>query len=174
MKDKSWFVLNVNPEPWAVGPLALGRRNGKMIPMMQRNESVHSFKEAVKGELEGVKPLAKGEYHLEFFLWRRLESYVSESGRIASANIADATNMQKALEDALQGVLFDNDRHVREITTMVVDQGTLVTPCIIIHATPWIMTEDMLREIIPPNVLHTKNNLVAAPDVASDNTWPPS
>lgn len=130
-----YMYLDINPEPWAVGPLALGRRGGKMYPRMERNASVHAFKEAVKEAVEGqVNKLPPGKYELEFFFWRRLDSYEGETGRKINAHVADATNMQKALEDALQGYVFDNDRDVSRITSEIVEQGPNVVPGIGIFA----------------------------------------
>jgi len=138
MSESLWIYLDINPEPWAVGPLSLGRKNGKMYPRMGRNNAVHTFKEEVRAELEDRKlSLPEGLYDLQFFFWRRLDSYVSESGRKASAHVADATNMQKALEDALQGVLIGNDRDVRHVESEIVEQGPDVKPCIVIRAETW-------------------------------------
>lgn len=163
--------LDVNPQPWAVGPLAMGRRNGKMFPKMNRNEAVHDFKEAVREQLHGhVQKLPPGEYDLKFYLWRRLDSYVAESGRKAAAHVADATNMQKALEDALQGIVFDNDRDVRRIFTEIVEQGPDVVPGIAVYATSFLKTE------LPHAVQHVRKGALTRSTVTerSDNSWPPS
>lgn len=168
---QSWLYLDVNPEPWAVGPLALGRRNGKMFPRMERNASVHAFKEAVKEELErvGMEPLPEGQYHLQFFFWRRLESYIAESGRKANAHVADATNMQKALEDALQGNLIGNDRDVSVIRSVIVEQGFEVQPGIGIFAE----TVDELT--VPDQILSSRSwSLARKTEAPSDNSWPPA
>ena len=130
------LYLDVNPKPWAVGPLALGRRGGKMFPKMERNASVFAFKEAVREEVEGLRVdmLPEGSrYILEFYFWRRLESYIGESGRKATAHVADATNLQKSTEDALQGLLFANDRDVQVVKSTIVEQGPDVIPGIGIY-----------------------------------------
>lgn len=167
------IYLDVNPEPWAVGPLALGRRNGKMFPKMERNASVHAFKEAVREELDlsqFSKMPPEFRYELKFFFWRRLDSYIGESGRKANAHVADATNMQKALEDALQGVLIDNDRDVQIISSTIVEQGPGVKPGIGIYAKSVTESPE-----IPDGILAARSQLLARANTSvSDNTWPPS
>lgn len=168
-----YVYLDVNPEPWAVGPLSLGRRGGKMFPKMERNASVFSFKEAVRGELKDrIQGMPPGVYDLDFYLWRRLESYIGESGRKATAHVADATNMQKALEDALQGILFDNDRDVRRIRSEIVEQGPDVVPGIAIYATEYVAREFPIAQIR----LDREGALLRAanPLQGGNNTWPPS
>lgn len=169
---EGFVYIDVNPEPWAVGPLSVGKRNGKMFPIMGRNQSVHAFKEAVRDALEGkVTMLPDGQYDVTFFFWRRLESYVGESGRKANAHWADATNMQKATEDALQGILFDNDRDVREIRSVIVDQGPDVIPGIAVQVQNWVPTaiEEHFAEIKWNRDQALKNTALI-----SDNTWPPA
>lgn len=165
-----FVYLDVNPQPWAVGPLAIGKRNGKMFPKMNRNEAVHDFKEAVRGELEGmVRMLPAGEYDLSFYFWRRLDSYVAESGRKAAAHVADATNMQKALEDALQGIVIDNDRDVRRVFSEIVEQGPDVVPGIAVYATSFEERE------LPSQVQHSRSLAIkrASSIESADNSWPP-
>lgn len=167
------IYLDVNPEPWAVGPLALGKRNGKMFPRMERNASVHAFKEAVREELERIEiePMPpEFRYRLEFYFWRRLESYIGESGRKANAHVADATNMQKALEDALQGVLIDNDRDVQIVGSWIVEQGPDVEPGIGIYAKS--VTESL--EIPDPITTSRSWSLAKKSQGPSNNTWPPA
>jgi len=166
-----WLFIDVNPEPWAVGPLALGRRNGKMYPRMERNAGLHAFKEAVKGDLEDQQlMLPEGEYDLEFYFYRRLDSHIAESGRKVNAHVADATNMQKATEDALQGVLFGNDRDVRQVRSTVVEQGPDIKGCIIVHAQMYVPLN--LLDWYPHDI---REKLMASPQsLVSDNTWPPA
>jgi hypothetical protein len=166
-----FMYLDVNPEPWAVGPLSIGKRNGKMFPKMERNASVHAFKEAVRDEVAGqVQMLPPGEYDLEFYLWRRLDSYIGETGRKINAHVADATNMQKALEDALQGLVIDNDRGVRRIKTEIVEQGPDVIPGI------GFLAKSYEVATIPDAVVSARSWAVARAGTSrtSDNSWPPS
>lgn len=165
--SSSWIYLDINPEPWAVGTLSVGRRNGKPFPRMARNESLHTFKEEVREALGGrVDMMPEGVYDLHFYFSRRLDTYRGESGRLANAHVADATNMQKALEDALQGILMDNDRDVRRITSEIIAQGPDVKPFIVIEYKMYVPTTytDFPQVVI--------QKMDAAPiEKKSDNTW---
>jgi Holliday junction resolvase RusA-like endonuclease len=134
MADDYWYCLGLNPEPWAVGDIGIGRKGGKHFARMSPNANLASFQEAVREALEGCNQLPLGEYKLTFYLWRQQVQYLNSKDKRVTRNQADATNMQKALEDALQGVLFDNDRNVRDIRTVIVEQGKNVKPAIVIHA----------------------------------------
>jgi Holliday junction resolvase RusA-like endonuclease len=160
MNDR-WFVLSINPDPWAIGPLGVGKRNGKMFPYVGRNTQLDSYKQAIKEELREIEPLPQGDYELNFYFWRRLDEH--GSGR---KHIADATNMQKATEDALQDVLFDNDRNVRDIRSVVVEQDSDTTPCVVIRARLW---QGLNPEEIPEHVWEQVDHTETTP--LFDNTW---
>ncbi len=134
-----WFYVPVNPEPWETGGLAIHRRNGKMFPTMTPSGQLEAYKESVREELEGCERLPWREFRLTFYFWRKLESSLTvEKGRKVTRHQVDATNMQKALEDALQGVLFDNDRNVRRIESVIVEQSSdCKTPRTFIRADEW-------------------------------------
>jgi hypothetical protein len=48
----AWYVVHVNPEPWAVGPLDLGRRGGKVYATMGQNQQLAAYQEAVREETQ--------------------------------------------------------------------------------------------------------------------------
>lgn len=137
MSSERWFHIEINPEPWAIGPLSTGRKNGRIFPMIGRNQQLHAFKEAVKAELADEDPLAEGEYRLEFYFWRQIARYTDTKGHKQSRNVADTTNLQKACEDALQGVLFSNDRDVKSVMSTIVEEGPEVKGQILIRAEMW-------------------------------------
>jgi Holliday junction resolvase RusA-like endonuclease len=132
-----WFYVPINPEPWAMGPLSMGRRGGRMFPKIGRNQQLHAYKEAVRSELADADPLPEGEYRLEFYFWRQIASYTDTGGVRRHRNVADTTNLQKATEDALQDVLFKNDRNVKSILSVIVEEGPEVAGQILIRAEPW-------------------------------------
>jgi len=138
--ETRWFYVPVNPEPWETGGLAIHRRGGKTFPVMTPSGRLEAYKEAVREELAAYDQLPWREYQLTFYFWRKLEASLTvESGRRITPHQVDATNMQKALEDALQGVLISNDRDVRRIESVIVEQGTAVkTPRTFIRADKWI------------------------------------
>lgn len=134
--EPRWFALWINPEPWAVGDIDIGRnKSGKMFPRVAPNHQLVAFQQAVKEELTNEEAFPEDiKYCLTFYFWRRLDRYVDVSDRKRSAHVADATNLQKGLEDALQGVLFKNDRDVTDIRSILVEQSESTHGRIIIRA----------------------------------------
>lgn len=128
-----WFVIEVNPEPWAVGPLSVGRsKGGKVFPKIGRNEQMFHFQEAIKEELGDPGVFFEGKVELRVYFWRRRDEYKTPQSRTHRKHEADATNMLKATEDALQGVLFKNDKDNNDVRAVIVEQGADVTPRIVI------------------------------------------
>jgi Holliday junction resolvase RusA-like endonuclease len=127
--DVHTIALPLNPEPWTAPSISVGRRGGKPFPMVYKNEALRSYQEAVK-ELLPTHIWVEPPIHLEFYFWRQLPDYTTDKDVRARKHHADATNMQKALEDALQGVLFKNDKDVRSIRSWVMDQGKDVDPMV--------------------------------------------
>lgn len=166
--NSHWFVIPVNPEPWSVGTISTGRKNGGTFGRMSPSALLVAYQEAVREHLDGVPELPFGDYDLRFFFWRELEEYRTESGRRQSRHVADATNMQKALEDALQGYLIDNDRNVQHIESTIVDQGKDVKPCIVIEARPWV---GMNPDLIPPEVWSQVDGVEALPFADDEEPW---
>jgi len=124
------YVLHLNPEPWAVGSVTHAGKGARIGP----NPNLVAFQNAVRESLEGAEMLPETQYKLTFYFWRQQARYLDMSDHIRQRNQADATNLQKGLEDALQGTLFKNDRDVRDIRSIIVDQGPGVNPGIIIKA----------------------------------------
>lgn len=132
-----WFHVGVNPEPWAVGPIGYNRRGGKMGAYMGRNQQLDAYenavKEAVQAQYNG--PMLTGKLSVEFFFWRHRAEYTTPQARTHRKHDADATNMLKATEDALQGVLYANDKDNSCVRAVIVAQGPDVEGQIVIHIT---------------------------------------
>jgi len=157
-----WFVLAVNPDPWAIGPLGVGKKGGKYYPYVGRNNQLRDYQEAVREALSEIEMLSKNSlYSLTFYFWRRLDEH--QDGK---KHQADVTNLQKALEDALQGVLFDNDRDVREVRSVIIEQSATADPCIVIKAELWEGHDP--SEI--PDYVWEQIDRVDMPTIF-DNTW---
>lgn len=170
MAEIFWYVLPINPEPWAVGPLGIGKKNGKFFPYMGPNPTLKAYKEAVQEELKAqeAQMLPKGEYRIACYFWRRLDTYHTASGREASMHQADGTNMLKATEDAVQGILFDNDRNVRSGTWAIMEEQTMMTtPTLIIAVSEYVYIPPLF-----PTAIAQKLAMISAvlPEV-SDNVW---
>lgn len=138
--EPKWYVLAVNPEPWRVGPLSVGRRKGGgTFPQIGRDQQLRAYQEAVQEELKlkyditGTEPVdINKEWVLTIYFWHRLEEYESRSGRRARDQRADLTNLVKATEDAIQGFLIYNDVHVREQHTCIAERSGDIQGCVVI------------------------------------------
>lgn len=130
--DVHWYYLSVNPEPWSTGDIQTGRRGGKVFGTLAAPAGLVAYQQAVREELEDAKHLPPGQYRATFYIWRQQVVYISQTDKRVRKHQADATNMQKALEDALQGVLIDNDRNIQDIRTRIVQQGPNVRPQVVI------------------------------------------
>lgn len=132
---KQWFYIDINPEPWAIGPIGIGKKNGKFFPYVGPNEQLVTYQEAIKEYFQELNPefmypkdKEGRQYILNLYFWRRLDKYITASGVTKYKNSADATNLGKSTEDALQGILFINDRFVRRITSTIVEQDVETLP----------------------------------------------
>lgn len=163
-----YFVLRLNPEPWAVGSVTGGRRNGKIIGRVSPNPNLQAFQNAVREELQDTEKLPPGEYKLTFYFWREMAMYLDAADRKRHRNQADATNMQKGLEDALQGVLFDNDRDVREIRSVIVSQTRDTEPAVLIKAELFDLVP-ILDEVSDQSIAILMRE--ATSQGPSDNVW---
>ena len=134
-----WYIIDgVNPEPWAASEGAIGKRNGKPFIHFHKPEQLRQYQESVKEVFPEQNPHAvdiSGDIELTFYFWRQLASYeIGEGKSTRQSAQADATNLQKALEDALQGILYKNDRDIRSIRSLLVEQSTETEPCILVCA----------------------------------------
>lgn len=168
----TWYVIPVNPEPWAIGTPQVGRKGGKFFPKISPNPQLVAYKQAVAEALADAEPLPEGEYALRFYFWRRLDDYETQSGRRHRKHWADATNMQKATEDALQGVLFGNDRNVRDVRSEIVHQGPEVDGLIILRAENWTLPD--LSEIPASLFIDATYTPEGKGVVSNANVWPPA
>lgn len=152
-----WYVIPLNPMPWRVGPVYTGRSkvSGKLGGGVGRDQELHSFQESIRDELARQNPeKVEGQFKLTIIFFREVNEYKTWQSRRARNQEADGTNMYKATEDALAGILFDNDRDNVRGTFMVAAQAVGVDPCIVvgIAATSRQAVLDELKELLPPVV----------------------
>jgi Holliday junction resolvase RusA-like endonuclease len=136
MADWYW-VTGINPEPWSVGT-AYVRGGGGKGAGISPNGKVQMYQEGFAEEFEAQNPhflLRIGDLSVTFYFWRSS----------AHGNVADATNLQKATEDALQKILYVNDKHNRHVQSYVMEQTPTTAPHIL------VVIDDFVRpEIEPP------------------------
>jgi len=146
--DMTWYTLALNPEPWAIGPVGYRRSGGKMSAYVGRNAQLDAYKEAVREEIgPGPHPVIEGKVKLVLLFWRNRAEYKTAQSRTHRKHEADLTNMVKATEDALQGLLFVNDRDNNEIQAGIIEQGPDVNPCIIIGVGPSSEIPDIIHSV---------------------------
>lgn len=118
-------AIPVNPEPWKA-------------PMKGRGHAFSdkgsiAYKGAIRDHLERVGATQlEPPYRVHFLFWRKRFQYLDKRGAKRTRNAADATNMQKLTEDALQGILIDDDVRNRYVTSQTVAQGLDVEPMVIV------------------------------------------
>lgn len=149
MNGEHWYVVRVNPEPWAIGPLGVGRKGGKVWPYIGPNPQLDAYKKAVRESLRDQNPvIVEGEVEVKFWFWRRLDGYQNKAGRTLHKHAADATNLQKATEDAIQGILIGNDRYVLAPSSVIMAQDKEIEGMVLICVKEVSNHEDE----IPPHI----------------------
>lgn len=154
------FVHGINPEPWRSPSLGITRRNGRAQPAAYKDENLRSYQEALhevvfnaiaeRAEIDTLPVYPKGEQlAVSFAFWRQLDTYSpGTGGRKNVRQRPDVTNLIKAAEDALQGVLYHDDKANRLVNGELVAVGPDVEPGIIIVIRPWVKpTFDTLTAI---------------------------
>lgn len=148
----NYAITGINPEPWVAPEATIGRKNGKMFIQFYKSSGLSSYQEAVKEEialLNGHLPKVPldEDIQITFWVWRELDQSDDKTNQ---RNVADATNMQKALEDALQGILYKNDKRNVDIRTIVVEQSKDTFPNIQIE----VRTGEDITTPAPPAEIH--------------------
>jgi Holliday junction resolvase RusA-like endonuclease len=137
--NPKWYAIEgINPEPWEASQAAIARNNGKPFIQFYKPKQLVAYQEAIKEGFPSQNPDAvmyppDAELDVRFYFWRELAPIEVLVGKKRRTNVADGTNLQKALEDALQGLLFKNDRHNKRVWSEVVQQGQEITPFILIR-----------------------------------------
>lgn len=168
---RRWFALRINPEPWRVGPVTPGRRGGKIFATIGRDQQLAAFQDAVAEELGTSNYLVVGPVKLRFWFWRNRAEYTTQNARQHRKHDADVTNLQKAMEDALQSILFENDKQVNDVQSVLVHQGPDIEP-LIIFSIEGSSEPPMAVHSIDPRVYVAALEAVQKVEQA-DNSWPP-
>ncbi len=125
MTEQYLIAIPVNPEPWKAPTVGRGRAFA--------NKGSDAYKQAVRDYLAAADPpMLTPPYRVHFLFWRKRFQYKDKGGRTRTRNAADATNMQKLTEDAIQGILISNDVADRYVTSQTIEQGLDVDPRVVI------------------------------------------
>jgi len=168
--DPQWFVLDVNPYPWKVPPISVGRKGGKVFPTVGRDEGLFVYKESIKSALSREEThLIEGPVALYMWFWRNMPKVSGRTRR----HTADTTNIQKSTEDALQGILFGNDAEVASVHSVRVAEGPDVPPMVVLCVSPFTM--QMLQTSVDfPDAVRWHISELHNRKPESNNEWPVS
>ena len=168
------FVVPINPIPWKTPPFSVGRNSaGKQFVRAGKDQELAAYQDGVREFLTGHPDyeMLYPPYRVQLWFSRRQDEYVAHSGRKSKQHEADATNMQKATEDALQGTVIGNDNDVVQIYSTIIEQGPQAKGLVIIEV--WGEAEPeippyikLLRDISGPHVIISNDG--------SNNAWPPT
>lgn len=165
MTEVTYFVQGINPEPWEAPTASLGRKGGKHYVHMHKNDGLRAYQEGFKSAFLEQNPdwqYFDTPIELTFYFWRQKDHAESR------AATADATNLQKATEDALQGVLYPNDQLVHKVTSCIVEQEQSTEPKVLILVDYYNPPDRSILDLVKQ--LHTEppkpqDNFRTIPDV---------
>lgn len=136
MRQLTWYkVQGINPQPWEAAEGNVGKKGGKIKLHFRSPEQLRAYKEAFAAEFVKQNPhhvQFEGDLEVFFAFWRQLDLAEEMEGRNHRAHHADTTNTQKATEDALQGILYTNDKSNRDVRSVFVAQGPEVNPFVLV------------------------------------------
>lgn len=144
-----WYVLNLNPVPWTAGEVSWASGgNGSRRPYMRPSKDLKNFQQAIKDEMEDWVTISFAtEVDVLFVFSRSLDEIVRGGARKSRVHQADATNMQKATEDALQGILFGNDNQNRVVSSIIYEQEPDIEPWVAIGVK--VVKDNDVRTLVP-------------------------
>jgi Holliday junction resolvase RusA-like endonuclease len=164
-----WFLIEgINPEPWEAPQASVGRRKGGTFVQFHITETMRSYKEALQTNFRRLHPNAPPPRdtpcEVRFFFWRLLVvEERTEHGKVRG-HVADATNLQKATEDAFQGLLYTNDRLVVDVRSRIMEQGSETLPQILVAVRPPSVDDEVLNAYTQASELHVE------PEAGPSNT----
>ena len=136
----TWYLVEgVNPEPWTAPEGTVGRKGGKSFVQFHKPQQARQYQESLKSEFQIQNPQAvkvAGDIEIVFYFWRQLPTFeIHEGKKTRQSAYADATNLQKSTEDALQGILYNNDRDIISVRSVIVEQEKETEAAILIAIT---------------------------------------
>lgn len=159
----AYHVTGLNPVPWKATRYGAAAKVGKVG--LAGDENLMVYKRALKEEIvlqnAHLVQVPKGvPVRVVIFIHRRLE--VWDGGH----NMwADATNLQKSTEDALNKILWTDDKNNRSVRTEVVEQDADVEPHILIVISPWDPAVVRSEEAKYPRPIYTRKSNINPEDM---------
>jgi Holliday junction resolvase RusA-like endonuclease len=151
-----YFIIDgINPLPWMAPKLGVARSRAGHYPVAYPAAEMTVYQESIKDYMRERYPdqaLSTGENFITFWYWRSLNFGGQRRQR------CDATNLNKCLEDALQGILYENDKRNRVVVGVIVSQERDIEPRIVIRLEPITALPPQYE---PPLVLHEDSEVVS-------------
>lgn len=171
----AWFLLRVQPEPWRTPPHGVGRKAGKLFVTSGSDEQLVTYQNTIRDLMNPLVPSPelfldnKYPVKLTLYYWRKLGKGIAH---------ADVTNLNKALEDALQGILYENDRMVQNIKGVIVAQHAELEcePKVLIHLEDGHGDEFTFTGEFPQHVVDmlVEADWPVSKEEEDDLSWPPT
>lgn len=136
MKAELFIIEGINPVPWKAPTAATGRKGGKVFARLFADEEMKTYQAAVAEALKDYVNPVEHLLEVHFSFWRRRDQWQGATRQVTSQE-ADATNMQKSTEDALQKILYKNDRQIKYVSSHAVEQAVGLEPRIEILVMPY-------------------------------------
>lgn len=153
MTEVHLFITGLNPEPWSAGRLSTKMVGRRPVPFTTKRPELVDYQQAIRENVKqaypDLVPFPKGEpLWLRFYIWRQLEQFTAAGGSTRTRQRADATNLQKALEDALQTVLFENDQDVLHASTVIMQQERETVPSILVVCGQYFPASHSVQDVL--------------------------
>lgn len=121
-------ITDINPEPWTAPDVNIAYgKNRRPYPQVSTGSIQRAYQAGIRESVLEAYPKIEmfpddAKLCLRIWVWRRLDEYQTVKGKDQSRHAADMTNIQKATEDALQGILYRNDTQCKVVQTIEMEQ----------------------------------------------------
>lgn len=149
MKSMLLYITDIQPEPWTVPDISTGRNpaTGKVYPIMSKKPPLRGYQAQIEENIRTAYPDLPmfpddAKLTLHVVIWRQIEQYQTAKGANRSRMRADATNILKATEDALQKLVFKNDVGNVKVISEIVEQEKETRSGLLIYVKPYVANQD--------------------------------
>jgi len=145
-----YLIPGVNPVPWKAPINTVQRRGSKSFCQSRKHPDTDAYQQQLIDRFSVLYPDVESlgkewDVELTITFWRDLTPFKRSDGRTGRARKADVSNMVKSTEDALQGILFDNDRQVQSASGIIAHQAMDIEPLLLIELSVVERSDELLR-----------------------------
>jgi len=157
MNDVYW-IHDITPQPWEVQAQSYKAGGRWCKARLISPDQLREYRDELSRTFVQQYPLtlpARGLLKVEFKFWRNTAD---------GAELADATNLLKATEDALEGILYDNDRNNRLVSSEIIQQDDQAPNAIMVTVSEY----EVSAIEIPPRIIMNKERRRVEADIDVD------